>query len=124
MRIAPWTLVIVIACDRGRPADQAPGPQVAAPSEPAAPAQASGCRLAPLPWRHPAPKRLVAIGDLHGDLAATRSALRAAGAIDDADRWSGGELVIVQTGDVLDRGDDEQAILDLIFRLETEAAAA
>jgi hypothetical protein len=31
---------------------------------------------------------------------------------------------VVQTGDVLDRGDDEQAVLDLIFRLETEARAA
>jgi hypothetical protein len=70
------------------------------------------------------PKRLVAIGDLHGDLAATRSALRAAGAIDDADKWIGGELVVVQTGDVLDRGDDEQAILDLLFKLERDAKAA
>lgn len=70
------------------------------------------------------PKRLVAIGDLHGDLAATRAALRAAGAIDDKDRWIGGGLVVVQTGDVLDRGDDEQAILDLFARLEIEARAA
>jgi len=70
------------------------------------------------------PKRLVAIGDLHGDLGGTRAALRAAGAIDDRDRWIGGQLVVVQTGDVLDRGDDEQAILDLIARLEREAQAA
>jgi hypothetical protein len=70
------------------------------------------------------PKRLVAIGDLHGDLGGTRAALRAAGAIDDRDRWIGGDLVVVQTGDVLDRGDDEQAILDLIARLEHEAQAA
>ncbi len=70
------------------------------------------------------PKRLVAIGDLHGDLGGTRAALRTAGAIDERDRWIGGELVVVQTGDVLDRGDDEQAILDLITRLEGEAKAA
>ncbi len=36
----------------------------------------------------------------------------------------GGQLVVVQTGDILDRGDDEQAILDLMFRLESEATAA
>ena len=72
----------------------------------------------------PAAKRVVAIGDLHGDLAATRSALKAAGAIDDQDRWIGGELVVVQTGDVLDRGDDEQAILDLLYKLEVDAKAA
>jgi hypothetical protein len=70
------------------------------------------------------PKRLVAIGDLHGDLGGARAALRAAGAIDEQDRWIGGELVVVQTGDVLDRGDDEQAILDLFARLEREAQAA
>ena len=77
-----------------------------------------------IPSRLPAAKRVVAIGDLHGDLAATRSALRAAGAIDAQDRWVGGDLVVVQTGDVLDRGDDEQAILDLLFTLEGEAKAA
>ena len=70
------------------------------------------------------PRRLVAIGDLHGDLSAARAALRTAGAIDKEDRWIGGALVVVQTGDVLDRGDDEQAILDLVTRLEAEAAAA
>lgn len=70
------------------------------------------------------PKRLVAIGDLHGDLGAARAALRAARAIDERDRWIGGDLVVVQTGDVLDRGDDEQAILDLLARLEREAQAA
>ncbi len=73
--------------------------------------------------RLPAPARLVAIGDLHGDIAATRAALRLAGAIDESDRWIGGELVVVQTGDQLDRGDDEQAILELLERLQAEATA-
>jgi hypothetical protein len=71
-----------------------------------------------------APKRIVAFGDIHGDLEATRSALRIAGAIDDDDRWIGGELIVVQTGDQLDRGDNEQAILDLFERLRVEAEAA
>lgn len=69
------------------------------------------------------PRRIVAFGDVHGDLSATRAALRLAGAIDDADRWIGGDLVVVQTGDQLDRGDDEQAILDLFDRLRSEADA-
>lgn len=94
-----------------------------APASPA-PAAGNACKISALPLRLPAPRRLVAIGDLHGDLAATRAALRAAGAIDERDRWVGGKLVIVQTGDVLDRGDDEQAILDLIARLEPQARAA
>ena len=76
------------------------------------------------PTRLPAAARIVAIGDIHGDLAAARRALRLAGAIDDRDRWAGGDLVLVQTGDVLDRGDDERAIMDLLERLAPEAEAA
>lgn len=72
----------------------------------------------------PAPARLVAIGDVHGDLDAFEAALRAAGAIDANARWIGGGLVVVQTGDMLDRGDQERAILDLVERLATEALAA
>ncbi len=74
--------------------------------------------------KFPMPKRLVAIGDLHGDLGAMRSALKAAGAIDDKDAWIGGDLVIVQTGDMLDRGDDEQAMIDLSLKLQADAAKA
>jgi hypothetical protein len=67
---------------------------------------------------------VVAIGDLHGDLDATRRAFRLAGAIDDKDKWIGGKLVVVQTGDLVDRGDDDRAILDLTERLKNEATAA
>jgi hypothetical protein len=74
--------------------------------------------------RYPAAGRIVAIGDVHGDLDATRRALKLAGAIDDEDRWIGGNLVLVQTGDQLDRGGDERAILHLFHRLAREAAAA
>jgi hypothetical protein len=47
-----------------------------------------------------------------------RAALRLAGALDEHDHWTGGRLVVVQTGDQLDRGDDEPEILDLLERLE------
>jgi Calcineurin-like phosphoesterase len=77
-----------------------------------------------LPTRFPDAPRIVAVGDLHGDLRATRRALKLAGAIDDEGHWIGGKLVLVQTGDQLDRGDDEQAILDLFVRLADEAARA
>jgi hypothetical protein len=112
-------------CDRAKTTKGQPGPagSSAAPNAAAAPAT-NGCNLAPLPLRRPQPERLVAIGDVHGDIAGTRSALKAAGAIDDEDNWIGGKLVVVQTGDVLDRGDDEQAILDLFFALVDKAKAA
>lgn len=71
-----------------------------------------------------APSRIVAFGDVHGDLEATRSALQLAGVIDSEDHWAGGETILVQTGDQLDRGDDEKAILDLFESLREEAQAA
>ncbi len=77
-----------------------------------------------IPTRYLAPERLVAIGDLHGDLAVTRAALRLAGAIDDQDRWIGGDLVIVQTGDQTDRGDEEIEVLDLLDSIRDQALAA
>jgi len=67
---------------------------------------------------------VVAIGDVHGDLDATRAALRLAGAIDARDRWVGKDLVVVQTGDQLDRGDQEREILDLFEKLALDALAA
>ena len=68
--------------------------------------------------------RIVAIGDLHGDIVAARGALKLAGAIDDEDRWIGGNLVVVQTGDQIDRGDDDREVLDLLTRLADEASRA
>jgi len=102
------------------PVAAAARPRVAAEAAP--PREAAA--VAPTPSRLPAPPRLVAIGDLHGDFEATRGVLRLAGAIDDADRWIGKDLVVVQTGDQLDRGDGERKILDLLERLGAEARAA
>ena len=79
---------------------------------------------APPPTRLPAAARLVALGDLHGDLGKTLRALRVAGVVDARGRWSGGETVVVQVGDQLDRGGDEIAILHLLERLQGEARAA
>jgi Calcineurin-like phosphoesterase len=100
-----------------------------------APAQSSSARsakasaatsAAPVPpvTRLPAPARIVAVGDLHGDVEATRAALVVGGVLDDKGHWSGGAATLVQTGDQLDRGDGEHAILDLLDRLADEARAA
>ena len=61
------------------------------------------------------PRRLTlsscfAVGDLHGDWAKAVGSLRAANVIRiDGDDifWTGGDTVVVQLGDVLDRGDHE-----------------
>ncbi|MGD0529490.1 MAG: metallophosphoesterase [Polyangiaceae bacterium] len=121
MRLTLFTvrlaLVVVVACDRGRVEEPDRTP-VAVPAA-SAPFVALSAKLA-----RPAPERLVAIGDFHGDLDHTRRALRLAGAIDTHDRWIGGPLVVVQTGDEVDRGDDDRAILDLVEDLKRQAAGA
>src|SRR5437867_8351951 len=53
----------------------------------------------------PAPtERVVAIGDIHGDFDALVGILQRARLIDPRNRWSGGNAILVQTGDFLDRG--------------------
>ncbi|MBI5536741.1 MAG: metallophosphoesterase [Deltaproteobacteria bacterium] len=121
MRTFPWLacLIALAGCQGNCSAPAEPAPAAPKPVQPPVASAAPD-----LPTRRAAPARLVAIGDVHGDLQATRAALRAAGAIDDKDHWSGGALVVVQVGDQIDRGDDDRAVLDLFDRLTEEAAAA
>jgi hypothetical protein len=95
-----------------------------APAPRAAPSAARSSESARTGCRFPAAARIVAFGDVHGDLGATRAALKLAGAVNDQDEWVGGDLVVVQTGDQLDRGDDDRAILDLFDALTRKARAA
>lgn len=93
------------------PSEQADAPAIPDPGE-------------PVPTRIEAGARVVAVGDIHGDLDALRESLSIAAVIDSEDNWAGGETVLVQTGDQLDRGDDEPEILALLEKLEEQAAAA
>jgi hypothetical protein len=121
VKIAPWFLLWVAGlggcvCEP----DRAPPPR----EQPRASGQASSALQPPAaPDRIAVPDRLVAIGDLHGDLAAARRALRLAGAIDAEDEWVGGNLVLVQTGDQIDRGNDEPEVLALFDALSDKAKA-
>ncbi|EYU45985.1 hypothetical protein ABFS82_04G084000 [Erythranthe guttata] len=68
-------------------------------------------------------RRIIAVGDLHGDLDKARYALQMAGILssDGQDLWIGGQTVLVQLGDILDRGEDEIAILSLLKSLNIQA---
>lgn len=70
------------------------------------------------------PARLIAIGDLHGDLDNATDTLRLVGVIDEQARWSAGDATVVQTGDITDRGPDSRALIALLRRLQAEAGAA
>jgi len=63
----------------------------------------------------------VALGDVHGNFDELCEILKRLGLIDDARHWSGGQTLLVQTGDLVDRGSKERAVLDLMMSLESEA---
>lgn len=108
-----------------RPAVPSAAPEATTSLAVTAPPSASAPPPPPLDSssRFPTADRIVAVGDLHGDLKATRRALVLAGAIDAQDRFIGDKLVVVQTGDEIDRGDDDRAIIELFDRLADGAEA-
>lgn len=121
-------LLFTIACSRtdagaeksSAPASAAPPKQGAeAPAPPEATATAAPPAVTGAPPRH-----LVAVGDLHGDIENAIAVLRLAGVTDAQGRWTGGETVLVQTGDIVDRGPDSKAVVELLIALQSEAAAA
>lgn len=75
-------------------------------------------------WQFSNVNRIVAVGDVHGAFEALVATLQAADVIDEGLTWSGADTHLVMTGDLLDRGPDSRRIMDLIMRLEQEAAAA
>jgi hypothetical protein len=78
--------------------------------------------LIPGPIRaEPAPARIVAVGDIHGDHDAWLAIVRAAGLIDAKGRWAGGQTVLVQLGDVVDRGPDSLDTIHHLMKLQREA---
>lgn len=72
----------------------------------------------------PLPARVVAIGDLHGDVRALGAILVQCGLIDGDAGWSGGEAHLVLMGDLLGGSDGSRLLLDAALRLESEAARA
>jgi hypothetical protein len=48
-------------------------------------------------------RRIVAVGDLHGDFGNARKVLEMSGVIDTTGKWTGDVDFFVQTGDIIDR---------------------
>jgi hypothetical protein len=67
--------------------------------------------------------RVVVVGDVHGAHSALVEILAATGLIDAEARWTGGATHLVSLGDLLDRGPEARAALDLLMRLQDEATA-
>lgn len=81
-------------------------------------------QLAAEAYRFPAVERIVAFGDVHGALDELVTLLQGTGLVDEALNWTGGHAHLVSTGDLIDRGDYGRQVMDLLMRLQGEAAAA
>ncbi|ORX76400.1 Metallo-dependent phosphatase [Anaeromyces robustus] len=66
-------------------------------------------------------KRVVAVGDIHGDYRKLVKVLRTAKLIDHKNNWIAKDTAFIQTGDLLDRGSDTILIFDLMIKLKDQA---
>ena len=69
-------------------------------------------------------ERVMAFADVHGAYAELTALLRSVGVVDEDLRWTGGRTHLVSLGDLLDRGADSRKVMDLLMRLQNEAAIA
>jgi len=70
------------------------------------------------------PRRLIAIGDVHGERESFKSILRAEDLIDPNGHWSGHGSILLQIGDMIDRGPASLEAMDLIRDIQKEAEGA
>jgi hypothetical protein len=78
---------------------------------------ALGARSDPTP-------RVIVLGEVKGAAETVTSFLQRLGLIDETLQWSGGDTILVQTGDLLDGGEKVRATLDLFMKLQDEAPAS
>lgn len=68
-------------------------------------------------------RRVVCIGDVHGDYNALVEFLTIAQVMDPTTcEWTGGDTIVVQLGDVLDRGHQELACFEVLAHLSRQAS--
>jgi len=72
----------------------------------------------------PQAQRVVVIGDIHADIGVARDAFQLAGGTDENDNWIGGDLVIVQLGDVIGRSHEDREVLDFVLSVQEKADLA
>jgi len=67
------------------------------------------------------PSRVIAIGDVHGNIGRLTTILKDSRLIDQKHDWSGGRSTLVVTGDFLDRGLYIREVMDLLMQLQKQA---
>ncbi|KAJ6623944.1 Metallo-dependent phosphatase-like protein [Mycena sp. CBHHK59/15] len=73
--------------------------------------------------RAPFTRHIVAVGDLHGDMKNAQTVLQFSGVVDEFGNWTGDADFFVQTGDIIDRGDDTIKLFFWMEQLRVQAAA-
>ena len=102
----------VVACVLGVTAMAAPAGAASPRQSPSAQVQFTGA------------DRVVAFADVHGAYTELVTLLRETGIVDAQDHWAAGRSHVVSLGDLLDRGADSRKVMDLLMRLQGEAATA
>jgi hypothetical protein len=72
--------------------------------------------------QRPAAERILAVGDVHGNLDAFVALLQKSGFIDQGLHWTARRSTLVQVGDMVDRGPKSRATLDFLIALQSEAS--
>jgi len=75
-------------------------------------------------WEWNGVGRIVAVGDVHGRYDQLTAIVQGTGLTDGDLHWTGGDDHLVLCGDLVDRGPDDRAVLDLARRLQEEAEKA
>ena len=76
-----------------------------------------------IPWDiRPVCERVVAVGDVHGDMVALASILLERGLIDSEGRWIGGDAHLVLIGDLIGGAGESRLLVEFVLRLEKESA--
>ncbi|MFH1362684.1 MAG: metallophosphoesterase, partial [Candidatus Omnitrophota bacterium] len=68
--------------------------------------------------------RLIAQGDIHGELDKFQDNLRQARLIDNENDWIGGKAILVQVGDTIDRGSKSRETYEFLADLQKQARLA
>lgn len=66
-------------------------------------------------------RRIVALGDIHGDYNKLESILRHAKLIDKNNDWIGTDSILVQIGDLTDRGPNFKDVVELFIKIRKQA---
>lgn len=65
--------------------------------------------------------KVIAIGDLHGDITSLQIILHFSDIVDEEGNWKAENLLLIQVGDILDRGIYGSIIYDYLFKLQKQA---